>query len=85
MDDDGSRHRVTSHSWADEALAKTPDATNLWIGTAKSKTSMHRDHYENLFTVIRGTKIFTLYSPNEAYFLCDGAWFGGIVVILWQR
>lgn len=62
----------TSLSWADEALGKEPEATNLWIGTAKSRTSMHRDHYENLFTVIRGTKIFTLYSPSEAYFLCDG-------------
>jgi hypothetical protein len=65
-------HRTSSLTWADEALGKTPDATNLWIGTSKSKTSMHRDHYENLFTVIRGTKIFTIYPPSEAYFLCDG-------------
>ncbi|UZJ53397.1 hypothetical protein CBS101457_002717 [Exobasidium rhododendri] len=68
---DGSSHRASSLTWADEALGKTPDATNLWIGTARSRTSMHRDHYENLFTVIRGMKIFTLYPPSEAYYLCD--------------
>lgn len=62
----------TSLHWADEALGHKLEATNLWIGTSKSYTSMHRDHYENLFTVLRGTKIFTLYPPCEAYFLCDG-------------
>lgn len=61
-----------SLAWADEAMGKQPEATNLWIGSEKSKTSMHRDHYENLFTVLRGTKIFTLYPPSEAHFLCDG-------------
>lgn len=60
-----------SFAWADAALGTEPEATNLWIGTSKSRTSMHRDHYENLFTVIRGTKIFTLYPPCEAHFLCE--------------
>lgn len=70
---DGSREeRRVSLQWADEAMGHPPEAVNLWIGSKKSKTSMHRDHYENLFTVIRGTKIFTLYPPSEAYFLCDG-------------
>lgn len=32
---------------------------------------MHRDHYENLFHVVRGRKIFTLFPPTEAYFLCE--------------
>jgi jumonji domain-containing protein 7 len=68
--DDGKR--ITSLPWADEAIGKQPDATNLWIGTEKSRTSMHRDHYENLFTVLRGVKVFTLYPPSEAYFLCEG-------------
>lgn len=61
-----------SYQWADEALDCEPEATNLWIGTEQSKTSMHRDHYENLFSVIRGTKIFTVYPPCEAHFLCEG-------------
>ncbi len=46
-----------------------PQATNLWIGTSASKTSMHRDHYENLFTVFRGRKTFLLYPPWENFFL----------------
>jgi jumonji domain-containing protein 7 len=70
-DDDGKQR--FSLPWAAEAIGKQPDATNLWIGSNKSRTSMHRDHYENLFTVIRGVKIFTLYPPCEAHFLCEGA------------
>lgn len=67
----GSRTKSGSYQWANEALDCEPEATNLWIGTEKSKTSMHRDHYENLFSVIRGTKIFTVYPPCEAHFLCE--------------
>lgn len=72
--DSGDNHYKTesgTYQWADEALDCEPEATNLWIGTEKSKTSMHRDHYENLFSVIRGTKIFTVYPPCEAHFLCE--------------
>lgn len=75
-ENNGAANRFSSGTalpWADEALGKRPEATNLWIGTSASRTSMHRDHYENLFTVLRGTKIFTLYPPFEAHFLCDGA------------
>lgn len=57
--------------WATEAIGYPPEATNLWIGTSASRTSMHRDYYENLFTVIRGWKEFTVYPPSEACFLCD--------------
>ncbi|KAN0063614.1 hypothetical protein ACQY0O_004064 [Thecaphora frezii] len=57
--------------WATEAMGKPPEATNIWIGTGRSRTSMHRDHYENLFTVVRGCKVFTVYPPNEGHFLCD--------------
>lgn len=28
-------------------------------------TSLHKDHYENIYVVIRGTKHFTLYPPTE--------------------
>jgi len=40
-----------------EALGSAPEAVNLWIGTDASVTSFHRDHYENLYCVIRGTKV----------------------------
>ena len=40
-----------------EALGSPPEAANLWIGTDASVTSFHRDHYENLYCVVRGTKV----------------------------
>ena len=30
------------HDWASKALGAPPAATNIWIGTASSRTSMHR-------------------------------------------
>ncbi|EST06436.1 JmjC [Kalmanozyma brasiliensis GHG001] len=57
--------------WATQAIGYPPEATNIWIGTSSSRTSMHRDYYENLFTVVRGWKEFTVYPPAEACFLCD--------------
>ncbi|EPZ33939.1 Cupin-like domain-containing protein [Rozella allomycis CSF55] len=58
-----------SIEFASEALDAKPDAVNLWIGNEKSTTSMHKDHYENLYAVVRGCKIFTLYPPNYYPFL----------------
>lgn len=58
-------------SWATDAIGHPPEATNIWIGTSSSRTSMHRDYYENLFTVVRGWKEFTVFPPAEACFLCD--------------
>ncbi|KEF56642.1 uncharacterized protein A1O9_06831 [Exophiala aquamarina CBS 119918] len=42
-----------------------PDAINIWIGDHRSVTSTHRDPYENLYLVVRGSKTFTLYAPVE--------------------
>lgn len=61
-------------AWATEALGKEAEAVNVWIGTQRSRTSLHRDHYENLFHVVRGEKTFILYAPTERFFLCEGAW-----------
>ncbi|TDL29489.1 Clavaminate synthase-like protein [Rickenella mellea] len=54
-------------SWASEALGKPPDAVNVWIGDGRSVTSIHNDPYENIYTVIRGTKHFTLFPPTEGW------------------
>lgn len=48
-----------------------PEAVNIWFGTAASASSMHRDHYENLFVVLRGTKVFTLIPPWENVWIED--------------
>lgn len=42
-----------------------PEATNIWIGNAASVTSTHRDPYENLYLVLKGSKTFTLWAPCE--------------------
>ena len=52
--------------FASEALGKRPDAVNLWIGDERSQTTFHRDHYENVYCVVRGVKVFHLLPP------CDG-------------
>lgn len=41
------------------------EAVNLWIGNAASTTSYHADHYENLYTVVRGRKRFSLRPPCD--------------------
>ncbi|KAG8703869.1 hypothetical protein FRC08_002584 [Ceratobasidium sp. 394] len=55
--------------WASEALDCTPDAVNVWIGGSRSVTSVHSDPYENIYTVVRGSKHFTLLPPTEGYTL----------------
>jgi jumonji domain-containing protein 7 len=65
-------------SWAEEAFQTSeatgpprPDAVNLWIGDRRSVSSMHKDHYENLFYVLSGEKVFTLCPPCDAPFLYE--------------
>merc|ERR1712167_495781 len=41
------------------------EAINLWIGDERSISTTHQDPYENFYTVIKGTKIFTLYPPSD--------------------
>ncbi|GAA6004965.1 hypothetical protein JCM10207_008465 [Rhodosporidiobolus poonsookiae] len=53
--------------WAKEVFGEPPDVANIWIGGRRSKTSMHKDPYENIYLVVRGTKTFTLLPPTEAY------------------
>ncbi|KAI0375825.1 Clavaminate synthase-like protein [Pilatotrama ljubarskyi] len=55
--------------WCSDALDRSPDAVNLWIGDEKSVTSIHSDPYENIYTVIRGSKQFTLLPPTEGWCL----------------
>ncbi|OCB90872.1 hypothetical protein A7U60_g1896 [Sanghuangporus baumii] len=56
-------------SWATEALGISPDAVNIWIGDERSVTSIHSDPYENIYTVVRGEKRFTLFPPTEGWLL----------------
>ncbi|KAJ7781235.1 cupin-like domain-containing protein [Mycena metata] len=55
--------------WCSEAFGRPPDAVNLWIGSHNSVTSIHSDPYENIYTVVRGSKQFTLLPPTEGSYL----------------
>ena len=55
--------------FAEEVLG-APEAINIWIGTSASVTSTHRDPYENLYFVLKGSKTFTLYAPVDEIALC---------------
>lgn len=52
-------------SWASEAFGMNPDAVNFWMGNSDAITSMHKDHYENLYAVIKGRKSFILHPPTD--------------------
>ena len=58
-----------SIQFADEAFDAQPEAINLWIGNERSVSSMHKDHYENIFCVAHGEKVFTICPPSDAMFL----------------
>ncbi|XP_076983662.1 bifunctional peptidase and (3S)-lysyl hydroxylase JMJD7 isoform X2 [Tamandua tetradactyla] len=55
--------------WASEALGKMPDAVNFWLGEAAAVTSLHKDHYENLYCVVLGEKHFLLHPPSDRPFI----------------
>jgi len=58
-----------SIEWATEAFGDPPEAVNIWIGNGASVTSVHSDPFENLYTVVRGQKHFTLFPPTEGWCL----------------
>jgi hypothetical protein len=63
----------TTFAFAEEAFGTgPPDAVNLWIGNERSASSMHKDHYENLFYVCSGQKEFILSPPADVVFLHEG-------------
>ena len=57
---------------AREAFDSMPDASNLWLGNEKSVSSLHKDHYENMYVVVHGVKHFLLFPPADVAFLENG-------------
>ncbi|EQC31559.1 hypothetical protein SDRG_10731 [Saprolegnia diclina VS20] len=55
--------------FAAEAFGNAPEAVNLWIGDERAISTMHKDHYENMYCVVRGQKHFTLLPPSDVAFL----------------
>lgn len=60
--------------WADEVFGSRPEAVNLWIGGKDSVTTFHKDHYENMYAVIAGSKTFYLLPPCDSYRLSICEW-----------
>jgi jumonji domain-containing protein 7 len=54
-----------SVDWFGAAVGGPPDAINLWIGDSRAVSSVHSDHYENLYCVLSGEKVFTLLPPTD--------------------
>uniref|UniRef100_A0A8D3CJ65 Bifunctional peptidase and (3S)-lysyl hydroxylase JMJD7 n=1 Tax=Scophthalmus maximus TaxID=52904 RepID=A0A8D3CJ65_SCOMX len=70
LTDDLERHVP----WMSAALGKLPDAVNFWLGESNAVTSMHKDHYENLYCVISGEKNFILLPPTDRPFIPYGVY-----------
>ncbi|KAL9643980.1 hypothetical protein ABK040_005448 [Willaertia magna] len=51
--------------FAVKSFNNLPDAVNIWIGDSNSTSSLHKDPFENIYCVLRGKKIFTIYPPND--------------------
>merc|ERR1719221_2224372 len=66
-----SRHIPEVVPFGLSAFGNEPEAVNLWIGDERAVSSCHKDHYENLYVVVRGEKIFTLLPPSAAPFLYE--------------
>jgi len=62
---------ITNLDFATEAFGTVPDATNLWMGNHQSISSLHKDHYENIYAVVSGEKHFTLLPPTNLYYLYE--------------
>jgi len=45
------------------------EAINLWVGLSGSVSTLHKDNYDNLMTVITGCKRFMLLPPSDILFL----------------
>jgi len=59
----------TTLDWAQAAFGTgPPDAVNLWMGHERGCSATHKDHYENLFYVASGEKVFDLSPPADAPF-----------------
>jgi jumonji domain-containing protein 7 len=56
--------------FAEEAFGSgPPDAVNLWVGEERAVSAWHKDHYENLFYVASGEKLFHLLPPAFCPFM----------------
>jgi len=51
--------------WSSQVFGTELDAVNFWMGDGRAITSLHKDPYENVYSVVRGSKTFTLFPPCD--------------------
>lgn len=51
--------------WSSDVFGTDLDAVNFWMGDGRAITSLHKDPYENVYSVVRGCKTFTLFPPCD--------------------
>jgi len=64
-----SNSTSTSSSSSSSNSSSVLEALNLWIGDERSVSSLHKDHFENMYAVVSGVKTFTLLPPTDVVFL----------------
>ncbi|CEG37087.1 Predicted phospholipase [Plasmopara halstedii] len=47
-----------------QTFGNEPEAVNIWIGDERAVSTLHKDHYENIYCVVKGQKHFTLLPPS---------------------
>eukprot|EP01114_Cavostelium_apophysatum_P022221 TRINITY_DN7973_c0_g1_i2.p1 TRINITY_DN7973_c0_g1~~TRINITY_DN7973_c0_g1_i2.p1 ORF type:complete len:331 (-),score=63.27 TRINITY_DN7973_c0_g1_i2:214-1206(-) len=57
--------------WVNEAFGMSHDVVNMWMGDDRAVSSLHKDHYENIYVVVTGEKHFTLLPPTDNFFLYE--------------
>ena len=63
---------AASLDWADAAFGvDKPVAVNLWMGEDVAVSAVHQDLYENIYVVVKGSKVFELLPPQQAPFLAN--------------
>lgn len=53
------------------SISPFDNCRNIWIGGNRCVSSMHKDHYENIYCVVRGSKTFTILPPHDGYSLYE--------------
>ena len=56
---------------ASRALGTACEAVNVWVGCGANVSTCHKDHYDNLYTVVTGAKRFTLLPPADVLWLYE--------------
>ena len=64
---------IEEFKWAKNAFGDVSPNINMWLGDSRAVQSVHNDEYENIYTVITGQKIFTIFPPHNKPLLYENS------------